>query len=136
MSNIDASADSVEELEPLVARISQQWPLVKIQRRGDAGLCREKLMAWCEREGIAYILGLAENPRLKKQIEAEMAQAEEQYTQTQAPARVFSEFFYATQDTWSRERRVIAKAEHLDKGANPRFVVTSLSAEQMAAQGV
>jgi len=134
MSNIDASADSVEELEPLVARIRQRWPLVKIQLRGDAGFCREKLMGWCEREDIDYIFGLAQNPRLKKQIEKEMAQAENQYLQTQTPARVFTEFLYATQDTWSRQRRVIAKAEHLDKGANPRFVVTSLSAEQMAAQ--
>ena len=129
MSNIDASADAVEELEPLVAHIRQRWPLVKIQLRGDAGFCREKLMAWCEREGIDYIFGLAQNARLKKQIAAEMAQAQEQYLQTQAPARRFTEFWYATQDTWSRERRVIAKAEHLDKGANPRFVVTSLSAE-------
>lgn len=133
-SNIDASADSVEELEPLVARIRQRWPTVKIRLRGDAGFCREKLMAWCEREGIDYIFGLAQNPRLKKQIEAHMAQAEQQYQQTQAPARLFTEFFYATEDTWSRQRRVIAKAEHLDKGANPRFVVTSLSPEQMAAQ--
>jgi len=134
MSNIDASADSVEELEPLVARIRQRWPMVKIQLRGDAGFCREKLMAWCEREGIGYIFGLAQNPRLKKLIQAEMAQAEEQYAQTQAPVRVFTEFLYATENTWSRERRVIAKAEHLDKGANPRFVVTSLPQEQMAAQ--
>jgi hypothetical protein len=111
-----------------------RWPLVKILLRGDAGFCREKLMAWCEREGIDYIFGLAQNERLKKQIAAELAQAQQQYLQTQAPARVFTEFWYATQDTWSRERRVIAKAEHLDKGANPRFVVTSLSAEQMAAQ--
>ena len=95
---------------------------------------REKLMAWCEREGIDYIFGLAQNPRLKKLIAEQMAQAEKQYEETKAPARVFGEFFYSTQDTWSRERRVIAKAEHLDKGANPRFVVTSLSAEQMAAQ--
>jgi hypothetical protein len=63
-----------------------------------------------------------------------MAEAEQQYQNTQAPARVFSEFLYATQDTWSRPRRVIAKAEHLDKGANPRFVVTSLTAEQIPAQ--
>ena len=133
-SNIDASADSVEELEPIVARIRQRWPAVKIQLRGDAGFCREKLMAWCEREGIDYIFGLAQNPRLKKQIEAQLAQMEKQYQETQAPARVFSEFFYSTKDTWSRERRVVAKAEHLDKGANPRFVVTSLTAEQMAAQ--
>jgi hypothetical protein len=133
-SNRDASADSVEELEPLVARIRQRWPAVKIQLRGDAGFCREKLMAWCEREGMDYIFGLAQNPRLKKLIATDMEQAEKQYQQTQAPARLFSEFFYSTQDTWSRERRVIAKAEHLDKGANPRFVVTSLSPEQMAAQ--
>jgi hypothetical protein len=134
MSNIDASADAVEELEALVARIRQRWPAVKIQLRGDAGFCREKLMTWCEREGIDYIFGLAQNVRLKRQIEPEMAQAEKQYQQTQLPARVFTEFFYATQETWSRERRVIAKAEHLDKGANPRFIVTSLSQEQMAAQ--
>ena len=133
-SDIDASADSVEELEPVVARIRQRWPAVKILLRGDAGFCREKLMAWCEREGIDYIFGLAQNPRLKKLIETQMAQVEKQYQETQAPARLFSEFFYTTKDTWSRERRVIAKAEHLDKGANPRFVVTSLSAEQMAAQ--
>jgi hypothetical protein len=133
-SNIDASADSVEELGPLVARIRQRWPAVKIQLRGDAGFCREKLMAWCEREGIDYVFGLAQNPRLKKQIEAETAQAEKHYEQTKAPARVFTEFFYSTQDTWSRQRRVIAKAEHLDKGANPRFIVTSLPQQQVAAQ--
>ena len=133
-SNIDASADSVEELEPVVARIRQRWPAVKIVLRGDSGFCREKLMAWCEREGLDYILGLAQNARLKKQIEAAMAQAQKQYEETQAPARVFHEFFYATLDTWRCERRVIAKAEHLDKGANPRFVVTSLPAEQIAAQ--
>ena len=133
-SNIDASADSVEELEPLVARIRQRWPAVEIWLRGDAGFCREKLMVWCEKEGIQYIFGLAQNPRLKQHIEAEMAQAEAQYLQTQAPARVFTEFLYSTKDTWVHERRVIAKAEHLDKGANPRFVVTSLSAGQAPAQ--
>jgi hypothetical protein len=134
MSNIDASADSVEELEPVVAHIRQRWPAVKIQLRGDAGFCREKLMAWCESEGIDYVFGLAQNARLKKQIEPEMAQAEKQYQQTQAPARVFTEFFYSTKDTWSRERRVIAKAEHMDNGANPRFLVTSLSPAAVAAQ--
>ena len=91
-------------------------------------------MAWCEREGMDYIFGLAQNPRLKKLIEAQMAQVEQQYEETKTPARVFTEFFYATEKTWSRERRVVAKAEHLDKGSNPRFVVTSLSPEQMAAQ--
>jgi len=102
--------------------------------RGDAGFCRERLMTWCEREGISYVFGLAQNVRLKKQIEPEMAQAEKQYQQTQVPARVFTEFFYATEKTWSHERRVIAKAEHLDQGANPRFIVTSLPQEQVVAQ--
>jgi hypothetical protein len=134
MSNIDASADSVEELEPLIARIRQRWPAVKIQLRGDAGFCREKLMAWCEGEGIGFIFGLGQNDRLKKQIEAQMKQAEKQYEETKVPARVFSEFFYSTEKTWSRERRVIAKAEHLAKGANPRFVVTTLSKQEVAAQ--
>jgi hypothetical protein len=134
MSNIDASADSVEELEPVVARIRQRWPAVKIWLRGDGGFCREKLMAWCGSQGIEYIFGLAQNARLKKLIEAQMAEAERQYQETKAPARVFTEFLYTTQDSWSCERRVIAKAEHLDKGANPRFVVTSLSSQEMAAQ--
>src|SRR6202163_2143543 len=107
-SNIDASADSVEELEPVVARIRQRWPAVKIQLRGDAGFCREKLMAWCESQGIDYVFGLAQNPRLKTLIQAEMAQAQQQYGQTQTAARVFAEFLYSTHDTWSRERRVIA----------------------------
>ena len=134
MSNIDACADSVEELEPIVGRIRQRWPAVKILLRGDGGFCREKLMAWCEHEGMDYIFGLAQNERLRKQIAPQMAQAEQQYQETKAAARVFSEFSYATKDSWSRERRVIAKAEQLDKGGNPRFVVTSLSAQQVAAQ--
>jgi hypothetical protein len=134
MSNIDASADSVEELEPLIARLRQFWPAVKIMLRGDGGFCREKLMAWCERDGMDYVFGLAQNERLKKQIAPQMAQAEQQYHETKAPARVFTEFRYATQETWSRERRVIAKAEHIAKGGNPRFVVTTLSPEEVGAQ--
>jgi len=134
MSNIDAAADSVEELEPVVARIRQSWPAVKILLRGDGGFCREKLMAWCEREGIGYVFGLAQNNRLKKQIEPQMQEAQKQYETTKAPARVFTEFRYTTKETWSCERRVIAKAEHLDKGGNPRFVVTTLSVEELGAQ--
>jgi Transposase DDE domain group 1 len=118
----------------MVARMRQRWPSVKILLRGDGGFCREKLMAWCEREGIGYVFGLAQNGRLRKQIEPQMAQAEQLYKETKAAARVFAEFSYATKDTWSRERRVIAKAEHLHKGVNPRFVVTSLSQDQVAAQ--
>ena len=134
MSNIDSSADSVEELEPIVARIRERWPAVKILLRGDGGFCREKLMAWCEQEGMDYIFGLAQNERLRKQIAPQTMQAQQLYEATKAPARVFTEFLYATKDTWSRERRVIAKAEHLEKGGNPRFVVTTLSQQEVAAQ--
>jgi hypothetical protein len=79
-------------------------------------------MSWCQSQAIEYVFGLAQNARLKKQIEAEMAEAEQMYQQTQAPARRFSEFFYSTHDSWSRKRGVIAIAEHLEKGANPRFI--------------
>jgi Transposase DDE domain group 1 len=136
MSDIDASADSVEELAPVVARIRERWPAVRILLRGDAGFCREKLMAWCEQEGIDYVFGLAQNARLKAEIVAAMEQAAQQYQQSEKAARVFQEFLYATQETWSRERRVVAKAEHLSKGANPRFVVTSLSAERLPMQAL
>ena len=118
-SNIDASADSVEELTPIVARIRQRWPGVKILLRGDSGFRREKLMAWCENEGLDFLFGLAQNSRLKKRIEAEMAEAQRQYEHTRIATRVFAEFFYSTKDTWSRERRVVAKAEHMDNGAIP-----------------
>lgn len=134
MSNVDASADSLEELTAVVARIRQRWPEVQIWIRGDGGFCREKLMAWCDGEHLIYIFGLAQNVRLRKEIDWEMAHAEKQYRETKVPARIFTEFLYSTQDSWSRERRVIAKAEHLDKGANPRFVVTNLSQQEVSAQ--
>ncbi len=133
-SNIDASAGCVEELKRIVAQIRQAWPGVKITLRGDSGFCREELMAWCEQEGVDYVLGLAKNERLKAEIASEQEQAAAEYKQTGQAARVFKEFSYQTRKSWSRARRVIAKAEHLEKGANPRFVVTSLDAETWAAR--
>jgi len=129
-SNIDGAKDSVPEVERIVEQIRQAWPEVRIILRGDSGFCRDELLAWCETHGVDYVVGLAKNARLLRQIEAESAQAAEQYQQTGKAARVFTEFVYRTQDSWSRARRVIAKAEHLDKGANPRFVVTSLSSQE------
>jgi hypothetical protein len=126
-SNIDASAGCVEELQRIVAQIRQAWPQVKITIRGDSGFCREALMAWCEQGGVDYVLGLAKNKRLKAEIAREQEQAAAEYAQTGKAARVFKEFSYQTRESWSRARRVVAKAEHLEKGANPRFVVTSLS---------
>jgi hypothetical protein len=133
-SNIDASAGSREELERMVRQIRQAWPEVKITIRGDSGFCREELMSWCETHGVDYVLGLAKNERLKAEIAGELDQAAEQYHQTGQAARVFKEFTYQTRESWSRARRVIAKAEHLEKGSNPRFVVTSLSGEDWEAR--
>ncbi len=125
-SNLDASAGCVEELARIVTQIRQAWPEVKITIRGDSGFCREELMAWCEQEGVDYVLGLAKNERLKAEIVREQQQAAAEYAQTGRAARVFKEFRYQTRESWSRARRVVAKAEHLEKGANPRLVVTSL----------
>jgi len=133
-SNIDASAGCGDELKRIVAQIRQAWPPVKITLRGDSGFCREELMGWCEQEGVDYVLGLAKNERLKAEITREQEQAAAQYQQTGKAARVFKEFSYQTRDSWSRARRVIAKAEHLEKGANPRFLVTSLSAPDWDAR--
>jgi len=130
-SNIDGAEGAVEELTRIVAQIRQAWPAVKIVIRADSGFCRDDLMTWCENNQIDYVLGLAKNERLKKEIAEETKQAEALFDQTQNPARVFKDFRYQTLNSWSRERRVIGKAEWMDKGANPRFVVTSLRPERM-----
>jgi hypothetical protein len=135
-SNIDASAGSVEELQRIVAQIRCVWSQVRIVVRGDSGFCREELMAWCEAEGVDYLLGLAKNERLKAEIEKEMEVAKAQYQETGRAARLFKEFVYQTRKSWSRARRVVAKAEHLEKGENPRFVVTSLSREAWPMQAL
>jgi hypothetical protein len=133
-SNIDASAGCVEELERIVGQIRQAWPEVKITIRGDSSFCREELMSWCESHPVDYVLGLAKNERLKAEIGPELEQAAAEYARTGKAARVFKEFIYQTRDSWTRARRVVAKAEHLEKGANPRFVVTSLSAQSWEAR--
>ena len=133
-SDIDGAAGSVKILSRIIAQIRERWPEVSILIRGDSGFCREPLMAWCESNQVDYLLGLAKNERLKAAIEAEMQQARSQYEQTGEAARVFKDFTYQTLDSWSRSRRVVGKAEYLAKGENPRFVVTTLTAEQSAAQ--
>lgn len=133
-SNIDASTGLLKHLQRIVARIRQQWPQVQIVIRGDSGFCREHLMRWCEGNGVDYLFGMAKNRRLLRIVGGEMHQAQQQFAATGQAARVFKEFNYRTHQSWSRERRVVAKAEHLAQGANPRFVVTSLSAEAYAAQ--
>jgi hypothetical protein len=134
-SNIDPSAGSRKEIERIVRRIRAVWPEVKIVLRGDSGFCREELMAWCEASQVDYVFGMARNPLLEKMVAEALEQARQQWQQTQQPARVFLEFEHETvSGTWSRRRRVVVKAEHIDGKSNPRFVVTSVGAEAWAAQ--
>jgi hypothetical protein len=133
-SNIDASLGTVEELERIVGAIRAAWPEVQIVVRGDSGFCREQIMSWCEANEVDYVLGIAKNARLKASITDELVQAEALYEATGHAARVFKDFRYRTRKSWSQERRVVGKAEYLNQGANPRFVVTSLATEEIEAQ--
>src|SRR5512135_2979866 len=133
-ADIDASAGSLKHLRRIAAQIREVWPRVRIVIRADSGFCREAILRWCEEDGVDYLIGLAQNPRLLALIAEESEQARQQFEATGQPARVFAELRYQTLESWSRERRVVAKAEHLAKGANPRFVVTSLTAEDRSAR--
>jgi hypothetical protein len=134
-SNIDPSAGSRKEIERIVGKIRALWPEVKIVLRGDSGFCREELMAWCEAHQVDYVFGLARNCLLEKIVAEALQQARQQWEQTQQPARVFVEFAHETvSGSWSRRRRVVAKAEHIDGKSNPRFVVTSLDPDAWAAR--
>jgi hypothetical protein len=133
-ADIDGSAGSVEEVARIVAQIRQRWPEVRILLRADSGFAREALMAWCENNGVDFLFGLAKNARLNTEIEAELAAAQEQSQRTGKPARRFRDFTWQTRKSWSRERRVVAKAEWTGDEANPRFIVTSLAREEHEAR--
>ncbi len=124
----------LEELPRVIAQIRAAWPGVRILVRGDSGFCREEIMAWCEANDVDYLFGLARNSRLEAMIERALMDAHIRYLATGVAARVFVELSYRTLDSWSRERRVVAKAEYLAKGPNPRFVVTSLAPERRAGR--
>jgi hypothetical protein len=131
-SNIDASAGTVTEVAPVISQIRERWPMVQIVLRADSGFAREEIMAWCEEKGVDYVFGLAKNSRLTRKIRRELKRARRRFGETRQAARFFRDFYYRTRDSWSRSRRVVGKAEHLEKGSNPRFVVTSLPAEARA----
>ena len=135
-SNLDASAGSVKELERIVGQVRARWPKVRIVIRADSGFCRERIMCWCEANNVDYVLGLAKNKRLNRIIGRELREALAEHEGTGLPARRFKDFRYRTRKSWARRRRVIGKAEHLAKGANPRFVVTSLSEDEYDARTV
>jgi len=135
-ANLDEPVGLLKHLKRIVASLRQAWPSVQILVRGDSGFCRDHLMSWCEENRVDFLFGLAKNSRLKRILGGEMHQAKEQFEATKEASRVFKDFTYKTKKTWSRERRVIGKAEHLAKGENPRFVVTSLSQEAFDARTV
>jgi hypothetical protein len=138
-SNIDGSKDWDKELPRIVGAIRKRWPKTRIIIRADSGFCREALMAWCEaQEGVDYVLGLARNQRLEKQIAPEMQQARALSQKQRESVRLWKELSYQTLDSWSQARRVVAKAEWLvgtDEGkANARFIVTSLKDDYLGGQ--
>jgi hypothetical protein len=133
-SNIDGSAGAIAEVARVVAQTRGCWPEVRILLRADSGFARETLMAWCENNGVDYLFGLARNSRLVAEIETELQAAAELSRKTGKPARRFKDLIWSTRDSWSRERRVIAKAEWTEGEANPRFIVTSLSRAEHEAR--
>jgi hypothetical protein len=133
-SNIDGAAGAVEEVARIVAQIRRRWPRVRILLRGDSGFTREALMAWCEANRVDFLFGLARNERLEEAIKAELITATLQSIRTGKPARCFRDFTWSTLDSWSRERRVVGKAEVTGGEANPRFVVTSLKSTEVGGR--
>ena len=130
----DAAAGCVDELSRIVGQLRARWPKVPLIVRGDSGFCREELMSWCEAHDVGYLLGLAKNGRLEKRIARALRKSRRRHLQTGQASRRFREFRYRTLHSWSRTRRVVAKAEYLAKGANPRFVVTNLDVKTAGAQ--
>lgn len=134
-ANIDASAGSRAEVQRIVGQIRQRWPEVRITLRGDSGFCRDELMSWCEANSVDYVFGFARNQRLRARIDSALVEAGDQWERMHQPARIFVEFPYeTTTGSWSHARRVVAKAEHIDGKENPRYVVTSVAAQQWPAQ--
>ncbi len=133
-ANGDAAEGTEAELERIVGQIRRQWPEVEIVIRADSGFCREAIRVWCEANEVDYVLGLAKNERLKQEIAEELKQAKALHECTGQASRVFKDFTYQTLKSWTRARRVVGKAEHLNKGSNPRFVVTSLAVEAFDAK--
>ena len=129
-SNIDGAEGTVELLSPVVEQLRRAFPDTQVILRADSGFCRDELLTWCEEQGVDYVIGMARNRRLERATATQMEQARREYLQTGRAARRFRDFKYRTKKTWARKRRLIGKAEYLGKGANPRYVVTSLSASE------
>ncbi len=127
-SNIDAAQHAWAILSLLVKRLRQAWPQVQITFRGDSGFCRWRMLAWCERHNVGYIVGIARNGCLLEEIDVHLEHAARVHAHLHEKVRWFTTFRYAA-GSWDHARKVIAKIEHTDKGANPRFVVTNLKGD-------
>jgi hypothetical protein len=127
-SNIDPARGAWAILKILSDRFRQVWPEVNIIFRADSGFCRHRMLNWCDKHGINYIVGIAKNNRLLKEAQPLISQAQQLFAATDHKQRLFGEIFYAA-GTWKYPRRVIFKAEHNAKGSNPRFVVTNMSGD-------
>ena len=130
-ANQDGARHAVAKVEQIIEQLREAWPDVQILLRGDSGFAREELMSWCEAHHVDYIFGLARNRRLESELSGAMETVAKRHERSCRAERIYKEFKYRTQKSWSRERRVIGKAEYLRKGSNPRFVVTSLSRDQI-----
>jgi hypothetical protein len=134
-SSIGPAVGSRKEVERIVHQIRQSWPEVRIILRGDSGFCSDELMTWCEKNRVDFVVGMARNSRVEGLINGSLAEAKQQFEATQQPARIFVELEYETlKGTWSKKRRVVAKAEHINGKSNPRFIVTSLECERWEKQ--
>ena len=133
-ADVDAAAGAVEEVARLVRRIRAAWPETRILLRADSGFAREELMAWCEANGVDFLFGLARNERLIAEIATDLDRVAARSQRSGRPERRFKTFMWTTRRTWSRWRRVVAKAEWTKGEANPRFVVTSLRRDECKAK--
>lgn len=127
-SRIDGAKHAWAVLRLLVKRLRQAWPEVRIVLRGDSGFCRTKMLAWCDRNQVGYVVGLAKNSRLNAITAAQRSRLAQQFASTRVKQREFAQFGYAA-STWPYERRVIARLEHMDQGDNPRYILTNLQGE-------
>jgi len=127
-SRIDGAKNAAAVIKLLVARLRQAWPDARIIVRGDSGFCRQRILRWCERSGVSYIIGLARNARLEAAVQYAEAMLADEYERSGAKQRLIDEFPYAA-DSWDIERRVITRLEHGAQGNNPRFVVTNLAGD-------
>jgi hypothetical protein len=127
-SRIDGAKNAAAVIKLLVGRLRQAWPEANIIVRGDSGFCRQRILRWCERSGVSYIVGLARNARLQATVQYAEAMLADEYARTGVKQRLIDEFAYAA-DSWDIERRVLTRLEYGAQGNNPRFVVTNLAGD-------